>query len=304
MLFEERKSYGKQYCEILPLLMAGGALASIGGSIFGGIMGQRGADKQAQAAAQASGLAVNTLASAWTATHDTTKPFIDVGMQGASSLLNAPRNGTSMDAYTAPYRQLGGESAALLQNLLTGGDVGNALQESPLYKFQQDQGERAINRQLAARGLYNSGAGLETLSRFNAQLQAEEGDRLFGRLFGAAQMGQGSAQFSAQLAAGQEQSGFDRMLSLAGMGANLSATQAGLYNTIASNQAQAQLGAGAQIGAAQNQGYQSLAQMGQGIGQSVSGFAGGLGNYMMYRPLLQAQQGNAGAGRSTFGLNG
>ena len=33
------------------------------------------------------------------------------------------------------------------------------MEASPLYKFQEELGSRNINRELAARGLYNSGAG-------------------------------------------------------------------------------------------------------------------------------------------------
>lgn len=58
------------------------------------------------------------------------------------------------------------------------------MEASPLYQFQEELGTRNLNRELAARGLYNSGAGLETIRQFQAQLGAEETERQYGRLFG------------------------------------------------------------------------------------------------------------------------
>lgn len=257
MLFDDRKQYGKQYCTILPaVLMGGGALASIGGSIFGGIMGNKGAKKQAETTAKWTNSALNDLSNAWSATAETTQPF----------------------------RRLGEDSADVLGNLLMGGDVRGALQASPLYQFQQEQGSRALNRELASRGLHGSGAGIETLARFNAQLQGEEGERLFSRLFGATQLG-----------------------------ANMANAQAGLYANIAGQRAQTKLGAGQAIGGAQNQQYQSLANMGMNIGQDLAGAAGGISNFMMYKPIMDAQArmftqtqpmampGGGGGGLSQFG---
>ena len=45
---------------------------------------------------------------------------------------------------------------------------------SDSYRWKQEQGEEAINRALAARGLYGSRAGLDTLSDFNRSLAADE----------------------------------------------------------------------------------------------------------------------------------
>lgn len=50
-----------------------------------------------------------------------------------------------------------------------------------LYLWQQQQGEQAINRAMAARGKYNSGAATQELSDFNRALAAEEAQRIYGR---------------------------------------------------------------------------------------------------------------------------
>lgn len=52
---------------------------------------------------------------------------------------------------------------------------------SPLYKLQQEEGETAINRALSARGLWNSGAGVQALSDFNRKLIATEVDKMYSK---------------------------------------------------------------------------------------------------------------------------
>ena len=73
----------------------------------------------------------------------------------------------------------------MLMDILSGkSDVTKMLQESDLFKFESNLGQRDINRQLKARGLYGSGAGLEALSRFSSELTAKEGQRHYDRLIG------------------------------------------------------------------------------------------------------------------------
>ena len=263
-------------------------VVGIGTSVAGGIMGQKGASKGAQAQGAWTNSALNSLNSAWGATDATTRPFSELGLASGRRLTNMPVRGTSTDGYTQTYADLGDSSARTLQSLLQGGDVGAALQNSPMFQWQQQQGTRDIDRSLAARGLYGSGAGLETLARFNAQLQAEEGERMFSRLFGATQLGANTAQFRAQTAANQEQAGMDRLLSLTGMGANMAGNQAQHYQNIALAQGNAKLGTATQMNQAVNNQYQSLAQMGQGIGGAVQGGIMQYGNYRMNQPLIES----------------
>ena len=89
----------------------------------------------------------------------------------------------------APYNKAGIEALNIMKK------VAFSLETSPLYQWQQAEGEKAINRQLAARGLYNSGAGLEDLRRFQTQLGAEETERQYGRVERIAGLG---AQFAGQ----------------------------------------------------------------------------------------------------------
>src|SRR3990167_3738316 len=54
-----------------------------------------------------------------------------------------------------PYREAGYKALPELEKMAYDYSA------SPLYKFQLEEGTRALNRQLAARGIFGSGAGLE-----------------------------------------------------------------------------------------------------------------------------------------------
>ncbi len=53
----------------------------------------------------------------------------------------------------------------------------------PGYQWQQQQGEKAVNRALAARGMYNSRAGVNALSDFNQNLNADTYQRQVNNLY-------------------------------------------------------------------------------------------------------------------------
>ena len=131
-----------------------------------------------------------------------------------------------------PYREAGYAALPKLQEMAfdyTG---------SPLYKWQLEEGTRALNRQLAARGLYNSGAGLETHRRFLSELGAQESNKMYGRTMDIANLGMGAAGAVAAAAGGLGSS-------LANIymigGAQQAATRTGMYQGL-SNQLMGSLG--------------------------------------------------------------
>jgi hypothetical protein len=65
-------------------------------------------------------------------------------------------------------------------------------------------GEKALNRQLQARGRYNSSFGINALSDFNNKLAAQEAETYYNRMFGQQQLGQQAALEAARLAAQQQ----------------------------------------------------------------------------------------------------
>ena len=170
-ILESPKPLGKSYCSIEPAMaiLAGGAIGA-GGNIFSSIFGAGAAKQQANAIKEAAETASRT----------------------ALELDNRAR------ADVAPFRKLGLDAGDIVSRIMKGEiNLDEALGSSSIFKWQQSEGERAINRELSARGLYGSGAGLETLARFNNQLVAEEGSRYWDRLFNTTTLG---ANASARMA--------------------------------------------------------------------------------------------------------
>ncbi len=147
-------------------MMAGSAALQIGGSVFSGIMGKSAAKKQAEAIQHAQNKAAST----------------------------ATQYNDRAQGWLRSFRERGDTAGQSIQDIMSGKmNLDDMVQSSSLFKFQQQEGERGINRQLRARGLYGSGAGLETLSRFESQLVGEEGERTMSRLFQLNNSGQQAA---------------------------------------------------------------------------------------------------------------
>lgn len=86
-------------------------------------------------------------------------------------------------------------------------NTGASFETSPMYQWQQKQGEKAINRQARARGRYNSSAALNALQSFNNNLGAAEADKQYNRTFDQQKLGLTAALAEAQAAgnAGSQQ---------------------------------------------------------------------------------------------------
>ena len=118
----------------------------------------------------------------------------------------------------APYREAGYNILPHLQYTATGrapmveapGAAGNLIPDpdytpldvtaSPLYQFRQREGESAINRALASRGLYDSSFAVNQLADLTNRLTAEETERQYGRLLDMANIGRGAATQSGSAA--------------------------------------------------------------------------------------------------------
>jgi hypothetical protein len=124
---------------------------------------------------------------------------------------------------------------------------------SPLYQLQLQEGERNINRALSARGLFNSGPGLESLSNFYRQLGATESAR---------------KQALMQLLAGY---GGDASASGANAAMSVGNSLGSIYTAGGQNTAAALLAQG-----------NARAGMYSGIGNSINA---GLNSYMQYQGM-------------------
>ncbi len=54
-------------------------------------------------------------------------------------------------------------------------------ENDPIYKWKQGQAEKAVNRSLASRGMYNSRPGINALAEANMRVTADEVDKQYGR---------------------------------------------------------------------------------------------------------------------------
>lgn len=256
MITLREKQYGKQFCSFDPITMSilGGGAANIGGSLFGGLFGSSAEKKRAAAIREAGQVGATSI-------NKTVKRANTRAQEG----LDMARGDLS------PFREFGVQAGTTLTDLLLGGgNARNLLQSSDLFNFQSEIGSRNINRELAARGLYGSGAGLETLARFNNQLVAEEGQRLTDRLFSLTGLGATSAGNMANLTEGNSRYQAGNIYQGGVEAANM------IYNST--------------VGAANAtaNGNRMLADMGQNIFQGVGQGLQQYGNFMLNKPILNS----------------
>lgn len=229
----------------MAVAVGGAAAVGAGSSIFGSMMSSSGAKRSAEAI----------------------RYEADQARKTALELNDRSRKDLQ------PFRDLGAQTADTLGGVLSGQqNISDVYKASSLYDFQSELGTRALDRQLSARGMSGSGAGLESLALFDKSLVAEEGNRYFDKLFSTTQLG-----------------------------ANAAAQQAS--NTTSTGNTLAQLGVQsgiAQGGAIANQ-YNAYAQGIQGVGQAVRG---GVGDYMSMKYIDRMFPNKSGpneSGQSGFG---
>lgn len=107
--------------------------------------------------------------------------------------------------------------------------------ESPGYQFQLEQGQRAIDRSAAARGMLRSGATMEASQRFGQGLAAQDFNSYYNRLSDLAKSGQAAASGVAQSANVLSNAIGQTGSNIAQTQASLGAAQASIYGNAASN---------------------------------------------------------------------
>lgn len=254
---------------MIPWLMAGAGASQIGGSLFGGLFGSS-AEKKRAAAIQEAGLqGSRDILRAVTDANATSKEYLDTARGDLS-----------------PFREFGVQAGNSLVDMLMGGDVSAMLKASPLFHFQSELGTRNMNRELAARGLYGSGAGLESLARFNNQLVAEEGQRLTDRLFNLTGLGANTAGSMADMTTRTGWNIADTLFKGGVTAANMrfnaatGATDARANSTM------------------------MLADMGQNIFKTVGSGFKSFGEYELYKPVMDSMVGMMSSLGKSYGMGG
>lgn len=296
-------------------ILAGGM---VGGSLLGGLMGQQGegdfARKQAREAAQASRYqarlsselmmpyqgagqmaaqklwgvgpvagkatgpgAAGTTGATSTGGMTTTVPYLAGNNDHISGLgIGRKLYGQVGD----PYDRTGGAGKYM-------GDLESLIKdfkfdtEDPAYRYKTEESEKSINKALAARGLYDSRAGVNMLTESDRAITADEYDKQYNRKYGGL-----SDLFGMSSKLGE--TGYQSLLDAVkvGTGASSAAGQMG-------NQAMSTM----------NSSYGQLAQQGNISDANKAEFWSGLGsmpmNGMLLYNMLQGSGGGGGSALST-----
>ena len=162
-------------------------LAPIAGSLLGGIFGSDAAEDAADMQYAASQRAIEEQQRQYNQSRADLAPWREAGASALQQLQQFIQQPSNMQPFT-----------------------GEGLTEDPGYQFGMDEGEKAINRNMAARGMLNSGAALKSLQRFNQDYAGTKFNEAFNRnqasknqaynmLAGVSGTGQTSANQTAQM---------------------------------------------------------------------------------------------------------
>ena len=218
-------------------------MGAIGGALIGGLFSSSAADTQASAAQSAA---------------DTT----GAATRYAADLQNQQYNTTRNDL--APWRSAGTNALAGMQGYAQPGQFSFtptdfANNQDPGYAFRMSEGLKALDRSAASRGGLLSGGSLKGIQRYGQDMASQEYQNAYGRALTGYNANQNA-----------QNTGFDRLASLAGLGqtANTQIAQAGQMN--ATNIGQQAIQQGVNQGNANLMTGNANASMYQGLGSAAN----------------------------------
>lgn len=193
------------------------------------------------------------------------KRQFDIGQENLAPWLEAGRTRlTDLMAGTEP----GGD----LMRSFTQADF----KEDPGYQFRLSEGEKAINRSLAARGRALSGRGVKEALRYSSGLASQE-------------YGNAWSRFKAD-----QTDRYNRLASIAGVGQTTASGLAGLGADYASGITNTMLGSARSIGDMQTAAANARASGYIGSGNAWNSAIGNIGNSIMSIPSLLSAFGGGG----------
>lgn len=101
----------------------------------------------------------------------------------------------------APWRNVGGAAITRAGDILNPGGGQRLLEMDPGYDFRLAEGNKAIDRAAAARGMFDSGPTLKALTRYGQDFAGGEFGNAYNRLLALAGMGQTATANTGQLGA-------------------------------------------------------------------------------------------------------
>lgn len=200
--------------------MPWGAVAIAGASVVSGVLGADAAEDAANISANATDRSTALQREMYQTTRSDLAPYRDAGSAGLARLMYLTGLGGSDTG--------DGQYGSLMRDFSM-----KDFEKDPGYQFRLEEGEKGLNRAMAARGLANSTPGLRSLMRFNQGFASDE----FGKSY---------ARFEASK--GQK---FNLLSYLAGTGQNAAAMTGQVGTNTAAGASQAMMqGAAAQGNAA------------------------------------------------------
>ena len=180
----------------------GTALAIGGSAILGGIMSSRATSKAASSAQAAQQSGIDAQLQMFYKSLEQYEPFYKAGVNALGDLQKAP---SGAEAPMLPSPKINFEFDS----------------NDETYKIRQEDLNKGINKQLAARGLYNSRPGLNLLADQQRRLQSEEIQNQYGRAVDqySREYTSGMDQFNIQNALAQQNLGKYQDLVKLGAGA-------------------------------------------------------------------------------------
>src|SRR6266851_2855305 len=223
------------------VFVAAGAIAAVG-AVSGGAIAASGAKSAGEAQANAARDASNTQLAMYDQTRADQAPWRAAGGNAVSALSS--------------YYGLPGSGGKVANPATTAANDNKLIQSLPGYQFNLQQGNQAVQRNLAANGLLDSGAAQKALTQYGQGYAMNASNQYLNGLQSLAGLGQTSV-------------------------ANTGAAGTNAANQIGSNQIYA--------GNAQASGY---ANQSNAINAGLSGLSGIYGNYSQQQNLQNTYQGS------------
>lgn len=154
------------------------------------------------------------------------------------------------------------------------------IQNDPSFQFQMQQGTKALERSAAARGTLLTGRTLQELTRFGQGLASTFDDKYYNR-------GLGEYQMAHDIFSGNQNTQYNRLAGLAGLGQNSAQNLGQMGSSYANNAGNIMTAQGNAAGASQ------IAQ-----GNAWGGFLNGLGGLAMGGAAMWPQGGGGQTGSS------
>ena len=164
-----------------PLLVAaGGAIAGSAGSAYSAYEAKKGVEAQVEAGDRASALEAQSAdkqlalqREIWEKQQADYKPYLEQGQYGINTLGNLMKSGSGQ--LNNPF------DTYLKSKGLAGGKFDTS---NPAYQFQLKQGQQALDRSSAARGMGYSGAQMKASQEYGQGLASQEYDKQYNRASG------------------------------------------------------------------------------------------------------------------------